>query len=156
ATGVVQIVIVIGSDIYILPFPFLGDFTKLDGDGFPGTEPVTFCKAFVSTTLHKNGTVQILPNPTPILIIQDGVYPATTWLGTGFPATALATTQVDPPPLDPTNTDISPFNIPIGQLMQWSGDRLWVASGNKLHASDFGDPLHFYEETYVAGGGALI
>jgi hypothetical protein len=45
---------------------------------------------------------------------------------------------------------------PIGGPMCWSGDRLWVAQGNRVYASDISDPLSFTENIYAAEGGFFV
>jgi hypothetical protein len=45
---------------------------------------------------------------------------------------------------------------PLGEMMAWSGDRLWVARGNRLFASDLEDPLKFTENIYFAEGGSFF
>lgn len=153
--GQINLFAVIGDKFYTLPYPFKGDWQVVSGDGFTGDNPVIFCRAYKSTELYEDGHVTNLPGSYPVLVMQDGVGQARTWIGAGYPVTALSSVQADPPPSSDPAT-ISPYNIPIGTWMQWSGDRLWVATGQKLHASDLGDPLHWYEETYIAGGGALF
>lgn len=45
------------------------------------------------------------------------------------------------------------FQVPLGGPMVWSGDRLWVGSGNKVLASDIANPISFVENQYAADGG---
>lgn len=46
--------------------------------------------------------------------------------------------------------------IPIGTWMKWVGDRLWVATGNKVRASDFLNPIQFTETKVLASGGFFV
>ena len=41
-------------------------------------------------------------------------------------------------------------SIPLGGPMAWSGDRLWVARGTRLFASDIANPVSFREPDYFA------
>jgi hypothetical protein len=43
-----------------------------------------------------------------------------------------------------------------GGAMVWSGDRLWVAVGNTVVASDISNPLGFAESQYATGGGFFL
>lgn len=45
---------------------------------------------------------------------------------------------------------------PMGSMMAWSGDRLWVANGNRLYAGDIDDPLKFTETIYLSEGGSFF
>lgn len=45
---------------------------------------------------------------------------------------------------------------PLGGPMAWSGDRLWVAHGNRLFAGDIDDPLKFTEDIYLSEGGSFF
>lgn len=47
-------------------------------------------------------------------------------------------------------------SIPQGTAMAWSGNRLWVASGNRIYASDFGNPFSFVEQYYLGGNDSLV
>jgi hypothetical protein len=135
----ISIVIALGDEIWSCPYPFVTDFEKI-ADGFFGSSPVVFCRAFKSLNLKADGNTEAI-NAYPILIAQNGIERAKYWDGATW-------TSSDPTAEHP--------GIPIGKWMQWSGGRLWVSNGHLLHASDFADPISFFEETFVAGGGALI
>ena len=45
----------------------------------------------------------------------------------------------------------SEFETPSGSSMAWIGDRLWVARGNTLFASDIANPFSFVEQDYLGG-----
>jgi hypothetical protein len=38
----------------------------------------------------------------------------------------------------------------MGGPMRWVGDRLWVARGAELFASDINNPISFLEDIYLA------
>lgn len=44
-----------------------------------------------------------------------------------------------------------PFGTPSGSMMVWVGDRLWVADGNQVFASDISNPFSFREQIYLGG-----
>ena len=54
---------------------------------------------------------------------------------------------------DPNFGVSTKYQTPMGGPMVWSGDRLWVASRNRLFASDISNPLSFIENQYAAEGG---
>jgi len=84
--------------------------------------------------------------PRNVLVIQDGVSRAGYWDGVGAG-------HLNPKKLwkvDNLGNTIfqSGYNeTRIGLWMAWSGNRLWVANGTSVYASDENDPLHFTEET---------
>lgn len=85
--------------------------------------------------------------------ISDGAQNQnTSWKLTTAP-TALNTT-----PIRFTRSyDKSDFlETPLGSMMAWSGDRLWVARGNRLFAGDINDPLKFTEDIYLSEGGSFF
>jgi hypothetical protein len=45
------------------------------------------------------------------------------------------------------------FTTPLGTVMKWTGDRLWVARGRRLFASDIGNPFSFFEGEYIGPTG---
>lgn len=136
-----SIVVAIGDKLYVSYSPFdRNDFIEL-GDGFTADDPVIFCRAFVSVKLNTDNTITALGSPYDVLVMQNGKERPIYWDGANL-------TTSDPSAIQP--------EIPVGKWMQWSGGRLWVASGNMLHASDLGNPLKFVEETLIAGGGALF
>lgn len=44
-----------------------------------------------------------------------------------------------------------PFQTPAGGAMKWIGDRLWVAFGPQVFASDISNPFSFVEQIYLGG-----
>lgn len=83
--------------------------------------------------------------PRNLLVIQDGVNRAGIWDG-------LVGVHMNPVKLidtDPDDNTLYPeaYNqTRIGLWMAWSGNRLWVANGPNVYASDLNDPTHFTEE----------
>jgi hypothetical protein len=136
--GKVSLVIAIGDKIYASFLPF--DQFTLIGDGFVSDDSVVFCRAFVSVKLNSDTSITVI-DPYPILVMQNGSEKPKYWDGASLQTADPSATQPE---------------IPIGKWMQWSGSRLWVASRNLLHASDLGNPIKFFEETEIAGGGALF
>lgn len=139
--GIPKLVIAIGNDLWSVSFPIVKDFVRI-GPGFHANAPVVLTKTLQSVTLQTNGKLKVLDKPIPLLIMTNGVERARYWDGFHLKTSA------------PEGDNGHP-GIPIGKWTQWSGGRLWISKDKKLMASDLGDPLRFFEATYVAGGGAL-
>lgn len=79
-----------------------------------------------------------------LLMMQDGNSRACYWDGTlGGQLNPNVKIVVDS---EGDTTYPSAYNqTRIGQFMAWSGNRLFVANGSRIYASDFGDPTHFTE-----------
>jgi hypothetical protein len=85
-----------------------------------------------------NGSTQnlvVLPVPINWLIFQDGFSNPAWWNGT---------TGYQPHLPDGAT------GLPIATNMVQSGNRLWIAQGNKVLASDLLNPLRFTERTFLA------
>jgi hypothetical protein len=133
----------LGDGLYYSRFPFTDPFQLLPGIAFrDGLGPVTFVSTYKSVERATDGSLAVI-EPKPILIIQDGQGRALIWDGESL-------IDSDPAQRDDAN------GIPIGLWGQWSGNRYWVACGNKLRASNLGDPTTFTEEDDIAGGGAFV
>lgn len=89
-----------------------------------------------------DGTLTVI-DPYRVLVMQDGGYTrAAFWDGSN-------SGHLDP-------TEAGARQTPSGGVMKWSGDRLWVARGPQLFASDIADPLSFDENVYLAEGQPLL
>ena len=107
-----------------------------------------WCVGIQTQTLGGDGVVQNLPAPKPILFIQDGGNSRCgMWDG-------LVDRHLNPTPEFRVDSGTGPDSgskifdpsgneTPPGSWMAWSGNRLWVAQGNLLFASDSGDPTKF-------------
>lgn len=131
--GPAHIVVAVAGYIYVSASPFL-EYTRLPGIRFqPGARRVYFAKAERSS--HRIAGRIFLTEPHSVLMMQDGRSRPAYWDG----STARQ--------LDPTKGE-----TPIGTVMAWSGDRLWVVRGSQLTAGDIADPLSFTETQYLAEG----
>ncbi len=93
-----------------------------------------------------DGTLSAI-EPKQVLVVQDGGFTrAGVWDG-------AAAYHSDPSPVIGPGGEVLSAGIPLGGPMAWSGDRLWVAQGNKLFASDIADPVSFVENEYASEGG---
>lgn len=93
--------------------------------------------AVCEQALKKNpdGSVSSV-SPRRVLVVQDGYSRPLVW-----DASAPAKSVND---------------VPTGTVMAWSGNRLWVADGPQLYASDIGDPTSFDETGYIGVGGSFL
>lgn len=131
--------IAVAGVVYICDFPFR-DYRVLSGVSFSAMSRQVFFKQVEQSVIQNDdGSITILENPKNLLVMQDGgSSPAVVFDGT----TATAQRGVG--------------LIPIGSVMEWVGDRLWVARDSRLFASDLGNPLSFVESQYVSGAGSLV
>ena len=128
----------VGGSVYFAPFPLTQpanwDDYKLSGIQLDPTTPeVVFTVATQTSTLSSGGNVTVTP-ANRIVIIQDGVSSPGYWDGSN-------------------TTGGESKDIPIGYWMAFSGNRLWVSSGNTVLASDLGNPLGWSERLSGAGRG---
>lgn len=132
--GELTLVMAVNGTIYTSIFPFL-DYMPLSGIQFDAN-----VDAVVFTTSVQAQAGGVLIEARAILMMQDGVSKAAYWDG------SVARH------LNPGGND---QETPLGLWMEWIGNRLWVARGRELFASDIFDPLHFTENTYLSFGGSL-
>lgn len=132
--GQANLVMAVNGSIYVSEFPFV-DYTQLPNIQFDAN--VDFI-AFKEALQAKDGATVI--DPKAVLIMQDGK---------GKPAYWDGHTSRHLNPGTPSNETVQ------GLWMEWIGNRLWVARGRELFASDIFDPLHFTENTYLSIGGSL-
>jgi hypothetical protein len=138
ATQLDYIVFAVGGQVYYSPFPlvqpqnwndYLLDGITLD----PTVNDVNFVIASKTANINNSGDATLVPTYN-IVMVQDGINPVAYWDGSD------KTGQTAP-------------NVPIGDHMAFSGQRLWVSAGAVVFASDLGDPLSWIERTTGAGRG---
>lgn len=132
--GRLNLVMAVSGKIYVSEFPFT-TYTQLTGISF---DPFVDHVVFQEATQAKVGATII--DPKAVLIMQDGVGKAAYWDG-------AVNRHLNPG--GATNETVQ------GLWMAWIGNRLWVARGREIFASDIFDPLHFNETTYIGGGGSF-
>ena len=110
----------------------------------PNADQLFWANCVQSTDLIGGAPMTNVPQRN-VLVIQDGANRAVVWDGifaqTMNPRKSLSTTTTG----DTYYTD-GWNETRIGSWMAWSGNRLWIASGSAVYASDLGDPTHFTEE----------
>jgi hypothetical protein len=133
-------VIVFGIEglLYVSEFPYV-DFRQI-----PGVEFVSFARQLFfkqveqSIKINPDGSLSFI-TPRNLLVIQDG--------GQTSPAVYDGTTATH---------QKGAGTIPLGGPMEWVGDRLWVARGPNVYASDLANPLGFTESQYITTVDAFI
>lgn len=135
--GLDQMVIVIAGLVYVAPFPFT-NFRLLENLLFsPFAKQIFFALAEQSANRLSGDLASAIEliDTRRVLFMQDGGSTATAWY-------------------DGSNSGHlrdDPFSTPIGGPMVWSGDRLWVANGSSVFASDIANPFSFREQIYLGG-----
>lgn len=132
-----QIVFVVDGFIYVSDLPFT-TYRLLPNVLLSDTaDRVHWVIAEKSTQRNPDGSISFI-SPQSVLILQDGVSPPVYWDGS------------DSAHLRNSNPNVNTLT-PIGGPMAWVGDRLWVARGSKVFASDIADPFSFTDDTYLGG-----
>lgn len=139
--GLEQAVICVSGQVYVAPWPF-SDWRLLDNVQLsPNAKRVYFVMTEQTAerlTEEVDSAIRVRV-PRRVMFIQDGAKSAPAWY-------------------DGSNSGQLRDNIydtPTGGVMAWSGDRLWVARGSLVYASDIGNPFSFREQTYLGGTAAF-
>lgn len=135
SNGLEQCVVVVDGIAYAAPFPFL-EFRQLPNIlMLPWAKQVFFVQAVQSaerTTTDFSSPIRVI-DPRNVLFIQDGRNTAPAY----YDGSASG------------HVRDNPFETPAGGPMVWVGDRLWVAVGNAVFASDISNPFSFREQIYL-------
>ena len=140
--GLEQIMVAIDGVIHVATYPFT-EYRTLPNVLFsPTAKQVFFMQTVQSAERITPGSltsaVRVL-TPRAVMMMQDG--------GTTAPAF-----------YDGSNSghirDVA-FQTPVGGIMQWVGDRLWIANGPDVVASDIANPFSFVEQIYLGGTSAF-
>jgi len=129
---------VVGGFLYVSEFPFSSVRLVPDVSFSSSSRQCYFAQVEQSVASNPDGSLSIV-SPKNLLVIQDG----------GF----------TPPVIyDGTRAVHSRGTgaIPMGGPMKWVGDRLWVARGAELYASDIDNPTSFIEDVYLATVRAFV
>lgn len=126
--GIESILFAVDGNVYLSEYPYR-TFRQLSIQFSASARQLFFVQAEQAVTRNDDGSLRLVP-AVNLVIIQDG----------GLTAPAV---------FDGFNAEHD-ANIKLGGPMAWSGDRLWVAQGAKLFASDLYDPRHFLEPQYFA------
>jgi len=128
----------VDGKVYYAPFPLTQpanwssyQLTNIQLD--PSVKKVNFVIATQQASTNVSGNVTITPSHR-IVVIQDGINTPCYWDGSDI-------------------TGQLALKMPVGYWMSFSGNRLWVANGNIISASDLANPLGWSERTQGAGRG---
>lgn len=127
--GAESMLFVVAGRLYVSAFPFK-EYRQVPDVSFSDTaKQVYFKQVEQSVRLNLDGSLSFI-TPRNLMVIQDG--------GQSKPVVFDGATAH-------TNS-----GIPLGGAMEWVADRLWVARGSALYASDIANPLSFTENLYIA------
>ena len=135
--GLEQAVVVIDGKVYIANWPFT-NFIVLDNVQLsPYARQVFFEQAVQSAErvdTSFTSAIRVIP-PKAVLFMQDGGLTAPAWWDGSNSGHVVGL----------------PYETPAGGEMAWIGDRLWVANGPQVYASDIANPFSFRESDYLGG-----
>lgn len=116
------IVKALGTRIRISPFPFTS-WSDLLTDLDTTDNPISFEVAIKSAQTLDDGSIEFI-DPAPLLFISTGTTKTRSWDGV-------------------TVTTYEPSEVPVCSRMKFIGNRLWVAQGSKVQASNILEPDAF-------------
>lgn len=141
--GTEQIMVAIDGLIYVADYPFTENFRQITTIAFsPDVEQIFFQlteKSVDRLSPDFDSGLELI-EPRNVMVIQDG----------GKTAPAYYDGQ------SATHSRGNEWGIPVGGPMAWVGDRLWVAKGSFVYASDIADPTSFREQIYLGGISAFV
>jgi hypothetical protein len=142
--GLEQVIVVIDGNAWIADFPFTGEFRLMPGVLMSPDAPQVFFQICEQSVERLEPAQEISATqfitPKNILIIQDGGRTAPAFYD-GF---------------NSGHSRDNEWGIPGGSAMAWVGDRLWVAQGTFVFASDIANPMSFREQFYLGGFLAFV
>lgn len=128
------LVAAVSGRIYISRAPFTSWSQLPNIQFFHAAKQIFWAVGLKSARRNDDGTISVI-SPRNVLVMQDGYSRAAFWDGN-------ENRHLDPAALE----------TPVGDVMYFSGDRLWVHRDAQVWASDIADPLTFSETTYLAEG----
>jgi hypothetical protein len=135
--GLEQCVVVVDGRVFAAEYPFTS-FRQLENLQFsPFAKEIFFEMAEQSATRRTDdlGSAIDIITPRAVLMMQDG----------GATAPAFYDGS------ESGHIRDKAFETPAGSAMKWIGDRLWVAVGSLVLASDVANPFSFREQLYLGG-----
>lgn len=139
--GLEQMVVVVDGRVFVAEFPFVS-FRQLEDLIFSDSAKQIYFEMAEQTarrlSTEQSAAIEVIL-PRAVLMMQDGGATAP-----GFYDGSESGHIRD-----------NAFETPAGGAMKWTGDRLWVAVGSQVRASDIGNPFSFREEIYLGGNDAF-
>jgi hypothetical protein len=133
--------VAIDGQVYWSLFPF-SQWTQLPGVSFrPDVDRLWFCNTIQAVYYDSSNNLVVLPNPRNVVFMQDGYSKPCYWQLDDMTSGVVDVYYV-------TGTPLSP--LPVGTAMIWQDNRLWVAIGDLVFASDLLYGASFTENTYLA------
>ncbi len=139
--GLEQMIVVVDGRVFTAEFPFT-NFRQLENLQFSSFAKQIFFEMTIQSAERRTDDPAAAVNvvePRAVLFMQDGGSTAPGYYD-GSESGHIR--------------DIA-FETPAGGAMKWIGDRLWVAIGPKLKASDIANPFSFRETGYLGGSDSL-
>jgi hypothetical protein len=132
--------VAVDGKVYTAPFPFKV-WTQLSGVTFrPDADRIYYCNTVQAITYNPDNTIAVI-EPKNVVFMQDGESLPCYWDLSNFSSGVVNVGYV-------TGTPASP--LPIGTAMIWQDNRLWLAAGDLVFASDLLYGASFQEDTYLA------
>lgn len=140
--GIEQLVAVVDGKIYVSPYPFASFVQLPNVQVSPTAEQVFWAQTIQSVERITEDVASAIRNvdARAVLFIQDGTLSAPVWYDGAQSGQVIGHN----------------FDTPAGSMMQWVGNRLWVAVGNKVFASDISNPFSFREQIYLGGATSFL
>jgi hypothetical protein len=136
--GIEQFVVAVDGAIYVADWPFLEFRLLTNIQMLPHAKQVWWVQATQVAerrTSDLTSAINVIA-PREVLFIFDGAdNTAPAWYDGS----------------DSGHVRDNEFETPTGSAVAWVGDRLWVARGKTVLASDIGNPFSFREQTYLGG-----
>lgn len=129
-----ELIAVIGGSAYRAQYPYR-TFEQIEGIELYSEAPEVFFAHTVKSVQRNVDSSLSFIVPRNVLMISDNQTPVAYYDGNQSGHISGVKTT------------------PAGGPMAWSGDRLWIAVGNLIYASDISDPFSFFEDTYNTLGG---
>lgn len=137
ASGAEQLIFVVSGRVYVSGAPF-DTYEQIPGIQLSADSDQVWW-AHTERAVQRNADLSLtLITPRAMLLIQDGLSAPAYWDG--------ATGQ----------QILGQYATPQGTAMAWSGGRLWVARNRSLFASDYADPLTFFEGEYIGTTNSFV
>lgn len=140
--GVEQLVAVVDGIIYVSPYPFTA-FKQLQGVNLLSYAEQVFWASTIQSaeriTEDFASAIRLIPSKS-VLFISDGGFSPPIWYDGAQFGQVIG----------------HAFDTPAGGPMIWVGNRLWVAVGNQVFASDISNPFSFRENIYLGGSSSFF
>jgi hypothetical protein len=143
AGGISHQAVAIAGRVYVSRAPFK-EWSLLENIQFSSSSRhVCFTECLKSTDYDETGVLYFLDQPYKVLMMQDGRTRAAFWDGsTNGHSNPTPTNNDELTQPDSDGTQIGLWSV-------WSNNRYWVSSGNRVFASDIGNPLKFKDRRYL-------